>query len=446
MDSSIIIRAIDEGKDLVLLDCSEAPAVSQPGWTFDSGILRMDTKTFVESETEIRKLPIQGGIFVSCPPLKSSQELAMAAARVARNWEAVAIYHNRDQLSDLLDMFPHAREMLLPHNLVLPVEGDSRKISRLRELCGSCIGISNSLMLSTRMSLQLILRCQQVQAVAADLRGMQIYLNQPSFLTGVTLGIHGFNLETGKVVVMTEASPACVAAAAILSPRLLSLKMTVRSLDALSRLDLFSAMTTLDVVFTGEERCSFDDTVGAFVEKRALVSLSLCRFDAVRLSVIVKHCPRLSELVLKDCTMVEEQLPSYAFSNLQTLYLTEPISGTMLSTVVASCSSAFVELGLGGAEMCGYFLGHDFDKSRCTSLETLALKSRCSCDVTALQKLLLHCKCLKAVQTDSEELRSFFEANAPEICLLRTTCATCKTEFPKLNDVKQDFWKNVGII
>lgn len=449
-----IIRSIEYGRDLVILHCDETvnlPAPLHPGWTFEesTGALQMNIEAFVASEEMLQKLLIHGGVFISCPPFMSSQELAVAAAHVAINWDMVAIFHNRDPLSDLLDLFPGVKEILLPHNLNLlsrEKTSSTLRLSRLRKLCGSCIGKSGCMVFSRKTSLELVLRCPQMQAAACDLRGLQIRSDKPSATTSVVLGTHGSHPVTGDLLVYSAASPAYVAATAFLSPRVTSIRLTTGRMAAISNLDLFSSLTTLDITYSGKERCPFAPTASAILQRHPLSSISLRRFDAVQVSSMITNCGTLTELLLKDCTIIDEDIQSHSLDMLQTCYLSAPITPKMMTSILAACSSNLIELGLGGDHLCSVFLQRTFGKVNCCALEMLTLKASSEMKGAEedLKDLLSCCTHLKIVKTDCSGVRQFLEANAPHVCLVRFSCATCQAKLFKVNDPKAELGQKRG--
>ncbi|KAH6923991.1 hypothetical protein HPB50_010218 [Hyalomma asiaticum] len=383
----------------------------------------------------VRRAKISKALFCACESFSSSSPYRRAARKLLRYVQEVCIVHNRDTVHTLLDIFPCARTIALPHDMALhmySLDPSAMPIERcqLRQLVGSTANRDvPDLIMSWNVTMALIRSCPDVCRIDSQFVVDCFMRPHPSLTPADLERAKNFThilIVDADVQLDTEEDhsqgAADVALAAQTFPSVDSLQALVESQDWFTKISAFRGLRSLAVTFT---RDLDDRDIGHQLEELlaklpALEKLHLETCGGLRLALISTLCVGLKSLSLTHCseplTDVPE-IPHDAFPNLECVELRMCISGSSLFALLNATKNKLRIARFLLPMLCTMFLDYcisigrtfPFLKLERLTLDTQEKLSEMQIQLEDLRDVFKALPALQHVETDSFELRLFFE-------------------------------------
>lgn len=411
--------------------------------------LRMGQDALVAARQALSGLQYAFATFAGCEAFRSIPEFAEAVAEILQGTPAVKLYHNRNPISDLLELFPHAQRIVLNHDL-----SDSEEIF----LCSREEGVEphplthlegnlgdhedSGLALYGETVNDLLACCPNVQYLTADILPTLDAAQENEDLRAtigkqlvLVLGGHVYGQDS-RIQSFTPATADHVKSAAEWCPDAALVYLAADSPDTLHALTDFSGPSKLAVTFESDttEFCPFSSVVPA-LKKFDLCALSLKNFKDVELQKVAKTGEKTLRLLSLDhCHVLDEEVKSSAFRNLVALRVTWATPLTLQSLL---CECPELEyLKLGSSEVSRMFLSRGFSKTSLTSLKNVELRLEHPLEHHGLNEedlvdLLQSLPSLSYVATNSAEIRLFLKSNASNVRIGILSCSLCCAEISR---------------
>ncbi|XP_054933809.1 uncharacterized protein [Dermacentor andersoni] len=412
-----------------------------------------------------RETKISKALFCGCASFESSDRYGSAASKLLRDAEEICIVHNRDKVYKLVRMFPNVKVLALSHDLCthdleLDEPGRNRfeplvERSQLRLLIGNAGSVCDgSLHLSRETTLALLRTCPDIRRIDCrwvascfmQPRGLSAATERPKATSFVHLWLvspdHKFAFEppggTGAVD---------VALAAKKFPSIEKLQVAVGSMGTLAKVSAFRQLRSLMVgLGPNVAWCDVDSTLNRLLRNLPeLEELDLESCGGLQFSTIARLCPKIKRLRLASCmgSMEDTPVDGDAFPNLECVDMNVKVLNVAFSSFLSATRDTLRTARFDGEGACIGFLQYCARNGRrwpFARLEHLTLATEHSlrglqldpddlCDVAKALPALRH------LQTDSDDLRMFFENNCVRrgrVSLSRIACAYCKANDPSV--------------
>lgn len=439
----------------------------------DSCLLQADVKSLVSSAATLRSAAVTQALFAGCVSFESSQSFGRAASEILREAQKIIIFHNRDNVLNLIEMFPKAEVLALLHDFVVHAVEHERAnsppgpllpwSSQLRELLGTAEAMNaGHLFMSLETVMAVFRACPMVRRIDSP-------MVQPAILRMAAYhspGLEAYKERFRHLLIGTPmdswrgfkgeiwANIASLSPSSKMFPKVEHLEVVFVSKESFEFITGFKNLRSLSVTF-GIHHCAGDvdgvlDNLLKGLPQLEKLSLMCC--SNVRLSTISFHCPALKNLSIINCLMAEDgaNLPENAMQSLDSADIeTSDVKMAWKTTqfsdfFVAACGK-LRSLRVGNDGACSVFL-RLFCRSRSKMsfpcLEELALVTNVSLralglspdDLSKVSKMM---PALRHVETDSYDLRLFFEDfddRRPRVSLSWCSCVHCAVHFPKISE------------
>lgn len=408
--------------------------------------LRMGQDAFVAQRHALAAHRYAFATFAGCDAFRSSPDFAEAVAHVLDGTPAIYIYHNRNTLSDLLDIFPGTQRFVLKHDLS-DIEG---YVHTAREDPHPLVHIEGNFLdhEDSRLTVygdavaDLLAVCPNMRYLAADILPALDAAQENEELRAVigkqlelVLGGYVYG-EDGTVESFVPATADHIRCAAQVCPDAGLVYLAVDASDSVLELTEFNGPSKLSVAYESETTafCPFSSVVPA-LKKFELSALNLKNFKDVDLHKVAKTGEKtLRILSLDHCHVLDEEVKSSAFRNLVALRVTWATPMT-LQCLLCECPE-LEHLKLGSSEVSRLFLSRLFPKTSLTSLRNLELRLEHSLEHHGLGEedlntLLESLPSLRYVATNSAEIRLFLKNSAPHVRIGTLYCPLCAAEICK---------------
>ncbi|XP_054918513.1 uncharacterized protein [Dermacentor andersoni] len=407
--------------------------------------LRMGQDAFIARRHELAAHRFAFATFAGCDAFSSRPEFAEAAAHVLDGTPAIYVYHNRNTLSELLELFPRTGRITLKHDLSDSDEGlvyaTRNEPHHLAHLEGNFADHEDTgLAVYGDAVTDLLVACPNLRLLAADILPALDAAQENNELRSVignllvvVLGGYAYGHD-GGVESFVPASADQVKRAAEMCPDAGLVYLAVDSPDPVQELTEFNAPSKLCVSYEPVTTafCPFSSVVPA-LKKFDLSALTLKNFKDVDLNKVAKTGEKTLRLLSLDhCHVLDEEVKSSAFRNLVALTITWATPVT-LQCLLSECPE-LEYLKLGSTEVSRMFLSRVFPKTSLTSLRSLELRldhplEHHGLGEEDLNVMVESLPSLGYVSTNSAEVRLFLRRSAPHVRIGTLFCALCAAEF-----------------
>lgn len=406
--------------------------------------LRMGQDAFVARRYELAEHRYAFAMFAGCDAFSSRPEFAEAAEHVLDGTPAIYVYHNRNTLSELLELFPRTQRITLKHDLSESegfVYAQTKEPHHLVHLEGNFADHENTgLAVYGDAVTDILMACPNLRLLDADiLPALEAAQNNNELravignLLVVVLGGYSYGHD-GCVQSFVPASADQIKCAAEMCPDAGLVYVAVDSPDPVQELTEFNSPSKLCVSYEPDTTafCPFSSVVPA-LKKFDLSALSLRNFRDVDLNKVAKTGEKTLRLLSLDhCHVLDEEVKSTAFRNLVALRITWATPVT-LQCLLSECPE-LEYLKLGSTEVSRMFLSRLFTKTSMTSLRSLELRldhplEHHGLGEEDLNAMVQSLPSLRYVSTNSPEVRLFLRQSAPHIRIGTLFCALCAAEF-----------------
>lgn len=405
----------------------------------DNRLLLVANQTGLISTAE-SGLPLEAKIlkalFCGCASFDSVDRYASAASKLLRDTHEICIVHNRDKVHKLVRMFPNVRVLALPHDccehhLELDEPNRDRSAplvegSQLRQLVGSAGNMCDGyLLMSRETTLALLHTCPDVCRIDCQWLA-HVFMGPRSMPTSTGLAqaksfSHLFLYSRDQRPSGYLPMSVDVALAAKKFPSVETLQVTVGNLKAVADVSAFRNLRGLKL---GLYPCfGFADVSSQLKQLLArsprLEELQLENCGGVLISTIARLCPKIRVLKLQGCIGSIEDIPvdAHAFPNLECVEITIELVSFMFNSFLSAIRDTLRTARFGDDGMCFEFLQYCLHHGRrlpFRRLEHLALDTKLSVRLLKLEPGALHevlkaLPALRHMETDSYDLRLFFE-------------------------------------
>lgn len=406
--------------------------------------LRMGQDAFIARRYELDAHRYAFATFAGCDAFSSRPEFAEAAEHVLSGTPAVYLYHNRNTLSELLELFPRTQRIILKHDLSESegfVYAPRNELHHLVHLEGNFADHEGTgLAIYGDAVIDLLTACPNLRFLAADIlpaldaaQGNNELRAIIGNLLVIVLGGYAYGHD-GCVESFVPATAEQIKRAADICPDAGLVYLAVDSADPVQELTEFNGPSKLCVSYEPDTTtfCPFSSVVPA-LKKFDLSALTLKNFRDVDLNKVAKTGEKTLRLLSLDhCHVLDEEVKSSAFRNLVALRITWATPVT-LQCLLCECPE-LEYLKLGSTEVSRMFLSRLFPKASLTSLRSLELRldhplEHHGLDEEDLNAMLESLPSLRYVSTNSAEVRLFLRRSAPHIRIGTLFCALCAAEF-----------------
>lgn len=406
--------------------------------------LRMGQDAFVARRYELAAHRYAFATFAGCDAFSSRPEFAEAAEHVLDGTPAIYVYHNRNTLSELLELFPRTQRITLKHDLSESegfVYAPRKEPHHLVHLEGNFADHEDTgLAVYGDAVTDLLMACPNLRFLDADILPALDAAQSNNELRAVignllvvVLGGYAYGHD-GCVESFVPASAEQIKRAAEMCPDAGLVYLAVDSPDPVQELTEFNSPSKLCVSYEPDTTafCPFSSVVPA-LKKFDLSALSLRNFRDVDLNKVAKTGEKTLRLLSLDhCHVLDEEVKSSAFRNLIALRITWATPVTM-QCLLSECPE-LEYLKLGSTEVSRMFLSRLFTKTSLTSLRSLELRldhplEHHGLGEEDLNLMVESLPSLRYVSTNSAEVRLFIRQSAPHIRIGTLFCALCAAEF-----------------
>lgn len=406
--------------------------------------LRMGQDAFIARRYELDAHRYAFATFAGCDAFSSRPEFAEAAEHVLSGTPAIYLYHNRNTLSELLELFPRTQRIILKHDLSESegfVYAPRNELHHLVHLEGNFADHEGTgLAIYGDAVIDLLTACPNLRFLAADIlpaldaaQGNNELRAIIGNLLVIVLGGYAYGHD-GCVESFVPATAEQIKRAADICPDAGLVYLAVDSADPVQELTEFNGPSKLCVSYEPDTTtfCPFSSVVPA-LKKFDLSALTLKNFRDVDLNKVAKTGEKTLRLLSLDhCHVLDEEVKSSAFRNLVALRITWATPVT-LQCLLCECPE-LEYLKLGSTEVSRMFLSRLFPKASLTSLRSLELRldhplEHHGLDEEDLNAMLESLPSLRYVSTNSAEVRLFLRRSAPHIRIGTLFCALCAAEF-----------------
>lgn len=445
----------------------------------DNRRLTMSPQYFVRNSNLLGSLQVRAALFAGCKEFTESSPVLEAAKKALKNVPTLVIVHNRNLVSDLAAWFPAVTTLVLYHDLKLQNDKEFRTQGldnhfHLERLLGTTPAMgADHLLIMPVTSVNLLFNCPKlnmVRAVYLNLAGggdqvpsvASIKFEKPpvSFTRGEALLGYTLTAENGMPVAaqaLNADEVASITRDRDLCLRIKSLRLTTTMERSLAYAASFSNVTDLSLSFASPtSRCRFDPHVVDALSRLTLESLSLTNIGDVCVSAIAKRCRGLERLGLIECVVIDEDIDEDAvFQCLRILLIGSSMSEWTFFVLLRSCP-CLTELQLyDDALTTAFIVGlprFSCEHRTLYCLERLTLHTNIGSRSglcgrhqlpSDLDRVLALLPALGNVRTDDYRLRLHFENRAPWVDLRWGVCTVCFAEYPKMDAVQEEMWRNL---
>ncbi|KAH7932772.1 hypothetical protein HPB49_002423 [Dermacentor silvarum] len=359
--------------------------------------------------------------------------------------------------------FSRVTRLILYHNLML-LMGRSDNVwemacpSRLCQIWGTmpALGTENLLLCPVTLA-TLVANCPMLLEIQAPLEDIVMLADNfrtqspraplpPLFgkCRELTLGSHC--LRSNSTIMMAEASLACIRKAVEWYPHLEQLQVTTKSPEVLTRITEFSRLKRINIMCAVQDvMCPFDPYITRMLRALPLTHLTLKCFKGVHLSTIARTCENLECLSLLCCYICDEKIQPGMFSKLKSLEISNSIMEDTFFTLL-SVTEGLTRLYLDGeGVISAYVRWPSYQRPIHLAMEQLTLVTDWTLPALCvmpkqLSRMIESMPALKRLSTDSYDIRLFVQNYHPHVAVAWTTCTTCMAEFPKIDEIQQEFW------
>ncbi|XP_075531131.1 uncharacterized protein LOC142564150 isoform X2 [Dermacentor variabilis] len=409
-----------------------------------------------------REAKILKALFCGCASFDSQDVYASSASTLLRDTHEICIVHNKDKLYKLVRMFPNVRVLALLHDhcdhrleLDEPDTDHSTPLverSQLKQLVGSTgIICDGYLTMSRETTLALLHTCPDVCRIDSAWvahcfmgpRSVPTSTGFPKAKRFKDLMVYSRDqLPSGHLPMATD-----VALAAKRFPSVETLKVAVGSMGTLAKVSAFRQLRSLMIGLSPNVAwCDVDSTLSRLLRNLPeLEELDLESCGGLQFSTIAGLCPKIKRLRLASCmgSMDDTPVDDDAFPNLECVDMNVKVLNVAFGSFLSATRDTLRTARFDGEGACIGFLQYCVRHGRrwpFARLEHLTLATEHSlrglqlepddlCDVAKAVPALRH------LQTDSDDLRMFFENNCVRrgrVSLSRIACAYCKANDPSV--------------